>query len=344
MNKTHPTKTRPKRTRPTHRTKPKTQPASSIRSGLINRASPRPTSSSPSPSHPPSPRRKRLLLPSLRTGSPGSKDPASSIEEWLSLQLPACTPSARPSRLSAQSQTSPPPPYNSHHFYQDLPQYPDSFYLHPEYYNNPTFDLSSAAFPPVDPTSLFYDDSPPDTSLTAGSNSNSTINTALSSLSDSSYQDQIIGYQDPTSTQHTSCATILHPHPHSLVPVTAEPDLDPIDSLLSSPELSEELNLLASPGVNSLPEPELDFPPMPSVSSTASSRAAAPPKEAPNRVKKRELNTLAARRYRQRRVDRMNQLEEELEAIKRERDELKMRVSKLEGETEALRSMVRSQK
>lgn len=129
------------------------------------------------------------------------------------------------------------------------------------------------------------------------------------------------------------------------MPVTAAgPDLDPIDSLLSSPELSEELNLLASPGVNSLPEPELEYPPMPAVSSTTSSRAAAPPKEAPNRVKKRELNTLAARRYRQRRVDRMNQLEEELEAIKRERDELKMRVSKLEGETEALRSMVRSQK
>ncbi|GLA05531.1 hypothetical protein AnigIFM60653_006023 [Aspergillus niger] len=342
MNKSHPTNTRPKRTRPTRRTKPKTKPASSIRSGLINRASPRPTSSSPPPSHPPSPRRKRPLLPSLRTGSPGSKDPALSIEEWLSLQLPTCLSPARPSRSSAQNETSPPPPYNSSHFYQDLSQYPDSFYLPPEFHNNPTFDFSSAAFPPVDTTSLFYDDSPPDTSLTAGSNS--TINTALSSLSDSSYQDQIIGYPDPT-TQHTSCATILHPHPHSLVPVTsAGPDLDPIDSLLSSPELSEELNLLASPGVNSLPEPELEFPPMPAVSSTTSSRAAAPPKEAPNRVKKRELNTLAARRYRQRRVDRMNQLEEELEAIKRERDELKMRVSKLEGETEALRSMVRSQK
>ncbi|GKZ31441.1 hypothetical protein AbraIFM66950_012051 [Aspergillus brasiliensis] len=339
---------RPKRIRPTRRTKPRRKPASSLRSGLINRASPRPTSSSPPPSHPPSPRRKRPLLPSRRTGSPGSKDPALSIEEWLSLQLPTCTPSARPSRSSAQDETSPPPPYNSYQFYQDLPQYSDSFYLPPDFHHThqPTFDLSSAAFPPVDTTSLFYDDSPPDTSLTAGSN---TSNTALSSLSDSSYQDQIIGYSGPTTQQqHTSCPTILHPHSLVPVPVTAaEPDLDPIDSLLSSPELSEELNLLASPGVNSLAEPsEIEFPPMPSVSSSASSRAAAaaPPKEAPNRVKKRELNTLAARRYRQRRVDRMNQLEEELAAIKRERDELKMRVSKLEGETEALRSMVRSQK
>jgi cell division protein FtsB len=50
---------------------------------------------------------------------------------------------------------------------------------------------------------------------------------------------------------------------------------------------------------------------------------------------------MAARRYRQRRLDRMTQLEEELEAVKRERDELKMRVSKLEGETDALRSMLK---
>jgi len=36
----------------------------------------------------------------------------------------------------------------------------------------------------------------------------------------------------------------------------------------------------------------------------------------------------------------MKNLEMELEKIKRERDELRIRVSKLEGETEALRSLV----
>ncbi|BCS20850.1 bZIP transcription factor JlbA/IDI-4 [Aspergillus puulaauensis] len=76
--------------------------------------------------------------------------------------------------------------------------------------------------------------------------------------------------------------------------------------------------------------------PTPSPASRESS-----PKENPSRISKRQLNTMAARRYRQRRLDRMTQLEEELEAIKRERDELKMRVSKLEGETEALRSMAK---
>lgn len=63
-------------------------------------------------------------------------------------------------------------------------------------------------------------------------------------------------------------------------------------------------------------------------------------KETPARVTKRQLNTLAARRYRQRRLDQVKNLEAELEKVQRERDELKLRVSKLEGETEALRNLL----
>jgi hypothetical protein len=83
-------------------------------------------------------------------------------------------------------------------------------------------------------------------------------------------------------------------------------------------------------------------PPPVSITAAPSSSGGSSPKESSNRVYKRQLNTLAARRYRQRRVDRMNQLEEELEKVKRERDELKMRVSKLEGETEALRGLLKN--
>jgi DNA-binding FrmR family transcriptional regulator len=36
----------------------------------------------------------------------------------------------------------------------------------------------------------------------------------------------------------------------------------------------------------------------------------------------------------------MNQLEEELELVKKERDELRMRVSKLDGETEGLKRLL----
>ncbi|KAJ5279137.1 bZIP transcription factor bZIP-1 [Penicillium angulare] len=59
-----------------------------------------------------------------------------------------------------------------------------------------------------------------------------------------------------------------------------------------------------------------------------------------SRVEKRRLNTLAARRCRQRRVDQMKTLEDELELIRKERDELRLKVSKLEGETEALKGLL----
>lgn len=59
-----------------------------------------------------------------------------------------------------------------------------------------------------------------------------------------------------------------------------------------------------------------------------------------SRVEKRKLNTLAARRCRQRRVDQMKTLEEELELIRKERDQLRLKVSKLEGETEALKGLL----
>lgn len=60
-----------------------------------------------------------------------------------------------------------------------------------------------------------------------------------------------------------------------------------------------------------------------------------------SRIDKRKFNTLSARRYRQRRIDRMSGLEAELRNTRSERDVLKVRVAKLEGETDVLREMVR---
>ncbi|THV47220.1 hypothetical protein BGAL_0327g00140 [Botrytis galanthina] len=59
-----------------------------------------------------------------------------------------------------------------------------------------------------------------------------------------------------------------------------------------------------------------------------------------SRVDKRKLNTLAARRYRQKRVDQMSSLEAALKEVERERDALKVRVAKLEGETDILKSLL----
>jgi hypothetical protein len=69
-----------------------------------------------------------------------------------------------------------------------------------------------------------------------------------------------------------------------------------------------------------------------------------PSTEPSSRVEKRKANTLAARRYRQKRVDQMSGLEAELKEVKAERDDMKVRCAKLEGEVEALRALLRSQK
>jgi hypothetical protein len=64
------------------------------------------------------------------------------------------------------------------------------------------------------------------------------------------------------------------------------------------------------------------------------------PRDSFHRVKKRTLNTLAARRYRQKRVDQMSSLESTLKQTETERDELRLRVARLEAEVEVLRGLV----
>ena len=59
-----------------------------------------------------------------------------------------------------------------------------------------------------------------------------------------------------------------------------------------------------------------------------------------SRVEKRKANTLAARRYRQKRVDQMSSLEAEIKEVKTERDDLKVRCARLEGEVETLRALL----
>ncbi|RAK82562.1 bZIP transcription factor [Aspergillus fijiensis CBS 313.89] len=218
------------------------------------------------------------------------------------------------------------------------PQYPD-------YYNSdlhPYLDLSllppATAFPPVDFNPFFFATDP--------------LNQTY--------------YPDLTTTTTTTTHNHLDLNFDFDFDINTLGDLaDPvsdsaINSLLSSPDSLSESYLFESPSVQSLPDPQIQTPPpisqpqqqpqqqMPAVTTDHPStkptftvtRVATSTKEPPSKVSKRQLNTLAARRYRQRKLDRVNELEAELEAVKRERDELRMRVSKLEGETEALRGMV----
>ncbi len=63
----------------------------------------------------------------------------------------------------------------------------------------------------------------------------------------------------------------------------------------------------------------------------------------PEAVLKRQRNNVAAKKYRQKKIDRIKELEDEVEAVKRERDELRIRLARQEAETEALREVLRLQ-
>lgn len=56
---------------------------------------------------------------------------------------------------------------------------------------------------------------------------------------------------------------------------------------------------------------------------------------------KRHRNTIAARKYRQKRLDRVKELEDALESMAQERDDLKLRLARQEAETAALREMLK---
>ncbi|ROW04921.1 hypothetical protein VPNG_07011 [Cytospora leucostoma] len=77
--------------------------------------------------------------------------------------------------------------------------------------------------------------------------------------------------------------------------------------------------------------------------SRASGAGRQPPKpqEDPDTVLKRQRNTIAARKYRQKRLDRVKELEDALESMTQERDDLRLRLARQEAETAALREMMK---
>lgn len=60
-----------------------------------------------------------------------------------------------------------------------------------------------------------------------------------------------------------------------------------------------------------------------------------------SRVERRKANTLAARRYRHNRLDKVAGLESALKATQLERDAPKVQVAKLQGEIQVLKDLVR---
>jgi len=55
---------------------------------------------------------------------------------------------------------------------------------------------------------------------------------------------------------------------------------------------------------------------------------------------KRQRNNVAAKKYRQKKIDRIGELENEVESVRKERDELRILLARQEAETKALREML----
>lgn len=83
-----------------------------------------------------------------------------------------------------------------------------------------------------------------------------------------------------------------------------------------------------------------DYSPRP-VGASGAGRQPAKPQDDPDVILKRQRNTIAARKYRQKRLDRIQELEDALESVTRERDDLKLRLARQEAETAALKEMMR---
>lgn len=75
-------------------------------------------------------------------------------------------------------------------------------------------------------------------------------------------------------------------------------------------------------------------------SSASNSRKRSSPPADPVTALKRQRNNVAARKYRQKRIDRITELEGELQHVKDDRDDLRIRLARQEAETAALRTML----
>ncbi|KAK3615074.1 hypothetical protein LTR56_026822 [Elasticomyces elasticus] len=80
--------------------------------------------------------------------------------------------------------------------------------------------------------------------------------------------------------------------------------------------------------------------PTPKCTLRSSPKRSLSPSDPESNRHKRQRNTQAARRYRQRKVDRVAELEEALTLVTKEKDELKLKLAKAETEASVLRGLV----
>ena len=104
-----------------------------------------------------------------------------------------------------------------------------------------------------------------------------------------------------------------------------------------SSEYSDQSYFLPVPQA---PIPQGPRPPEePAHGGSGSTKRPSPPID-PITANKRQRNNEAARKYRQKRIDRIAELEAQLSDVKQERDDLRIRLARQEAEAAALRSML----
>lgn len=133
-------------------------------------------------------------------------------------------------------------------------------------------------------------------------------------------------------------ASIHHPHMR-----TSTQTLEAVTTTAAPTAISATAttaNTATSSGSKSPASSLSDYSPRP-VGASGAGRQPAKPQEDPDVVLKRQRNTIAARKYRQKRLDRITELEVALESVTRERDDLKLRLARQEAETAALKEMMR---
>lgn len=117
----------------------------------------------------------------------------------------------------------------------------------------------------------------------------------------------------------------------------SESDMQP---LLEIEPLEHSVVDVPAPPPQDQPPPPLETTTTTIAMSRGTKRSLTPTADDPVTVNKRQRNNEAARKYRQKRIDRITELEGELSAIKQERDDLRIRLARQEAEAAALRSML----
>lgn len=139
---------------------------------------------------------------------------------------------------------------------------------------------------------------------------------------------------DDGSLTYNDNASLFPPYPDHSRPSVANTNTTPI----SETSQSQPTNLhpgLSLPQTSQVKGTKRGRP----TASEASDRDASPVDA--DIIVKRQRNNIAAKKYRQKKIDRIEELEAEVDEIKKERDELRIQLAKREAETAALREMLK---